>query len=559
MVPVKSTSEAARAERMAGRLHTRRRPGPRSAHVCDGTRGSLRCGTTLRAERGNGLGCATLRAVVRSGAFVTGLLVTSALCVSRGAVADVDLGDQGQPIRTSNYTIDLYEGPVLAGARVVGLGGAYVPLAQGVAGYAFNPAAVAQRTPWSVDWFDWELDGGLTFGSSISGFDFDNSGDAGFTDSAALFVNGGGGLQFGAVGVGAYIDVQQYSVGSLADDQGDLDVNVIRALLVAGYSLFHGQLSIGLGLSANQVGLTDPDVDSGNADIANVAGFAGHLGVTWAPAVLPLRIGASLRLSPQASFDESKPKGAEEDAEGNFVSRGYYLPRTISLPSEVQVGVAWQFFRPLNFYWVNPKLERWSAENIARRDIDAERKRRDEQRRVALEGAAVAGRDGDALEERLDASEQRARHAEDEVLSRARAVDRLRRRLPYKSMPREKLLVSAALKVTTITTNGVGLESFLTQVVARSGEDVSWSPRLGVESEVWPRYLVLRAGTYYEPTRFRAPADARIHGTGGLDIRIPIEWSVFGLFDDDNTFRVGGAVDLSARYFGWGVSAGVWR
>ena len=73
------------------------------------------------------------------------------------------------------------------------------------------------------------------------------------------------------------------------------------------------------------------------------------------------------------------------------------------------------------------------------------------------------------------------------------------------------------------------------------------------------RWLVVRAGSYYEPTRFREPAGPRIHGTGGFDVHIPIVWSLFGLLDDDTSFRVGGAVDGAARYFGWAVSAGIWR
>jgi hypothetical protein len=80
-----------------------------------------------------------------------------------------------------------------------------------------------------------------------------------------------------------------------------------------------------------------------------------------------------------------------------------------------------------------------------------------------------------------------------------------------------------------------------------------------VEGEAIPGYLVLRGGTYYEPSRFRDPAGPRVHGTFGLDVRIPIVWSVFGLLEDDNTFRVGGAIDGALRYFGWGVSAGIWR
>ena len=44
--------------------------------------------------------------------------------------------------------------------------------------------------------------------------------------------------------------------------------------------------------------------------------------------------------------------------------------------------------------------------------------------------------------------------------------------------------------------------TLLRQEVARSGEEWSFSPRFGVETEALPNWLVLRAGTYYEPTRF---------------------------------------------------------
>jgi hypothetical protein len=53
------------------------------------------------------------------------------------------------------------------------------------------------------------------------------------------------------------------------------------------------------------------------------------------------------------------------------------------------------------------------------------------------------------------------------------------------------------------------------------------SPRLGLESEVIPHILRLRAGSYYEPARTQ-DMQGRVHGTGGLDVRL-FKWSVFGL------------------------------
>jgi hypothetical protein len=68
----------------------------------------------------------------------------------------------------------------------------------------------------------------------------------------------------------------------------------------------------------------------------------------------------------------------------------------------------------------------------------------------------------------------------------------------------------------------------------------------------------LRAGTYLEPTRFDT-SSPRPHATAGFDVHVPVAWSLFGLFDDDTTFRVGGALDSAERYFAWTASLGIWR
>jgi hypothetical protein len=106
--------------------------------------------------------------------------------------------------------------------------------------------------------------------------------------------------------------------------------------------------------------------------------------------------------------------------------------------------------------------------------------------------------------------------------------------------------------------NGVGVESFFSQAVERSGRRTSWSPRLGVEGEPLADGLLLRAGTYLEPTRFDT-SSPRLHSTAGFDVHVPVAWSAFGLFDDDTTFRVGGALDSAERYFAWTASLGIWR
>jgi hypothetical protein len=478
------------------------------------------------------------------------------------AHADGPLGADGDPIETSQYTIDVHQGPVLAGSRVLGLAGAYAAIAEGVAGYSYNPASVAVRVPWSVDWFDWDVDGGFTLPASVTDFDFDNNGDQSYANSAAFFINGGFGLHFGDFAIGLHVDWQAYQVDSQVADER-IFVNVVRPMIVTGYSFLDGELVAGLGFSFPNVAFSQEGTGE-ERKIAGVQGTSLHVGALWAPAYAPIRIGASTRLSPPASwtpdsFPECNPPECVEQ-DGDFISAGYYLPRTISLPTEVRAGIAVQLFRPFNVPFVNPHDQTLHYERV-KAEIAREQEARRQEHWERLGQARAKGLYGDAieqLEEQHEQQEEQAEEAESERLAAAAEQDRQLRLMGYRGLDREKLLISAGMKLTTITTDGVGLESFLSQTVERSGELVTVQPELGVEGEVIPGYLVLRTGGYLEPSRFAA-GSSRLHGTGGMDVRIPIEWSVFGLLDDDTTFRVSGAVDGSIRYFGWGVGAGLWH
>lgn len=413
------------------------------------------------------------------------------------------LAPDGAAIDSSDYTLDFYEGPILASSRIIGLGGSFAPLTEGVVGYRHNPAAVAMRVPWSKSWVDWELDGSITSPSSITNTDFDNNGDGAFATNAASFVRVGAGLQFGPWGLGIHADVSSFDLEARANEGSDMAVSLLRGGVVAGRSFFDGQLVFGLGFGVHAV---DFEVIGGEeGTLASVAGADVQLGGMWAPEAIPIRLGVSARL-PLTDEESDTPEGIPADASGNYVVEGYYIPRKITAPIELQGAIAMQLLRPLNTRWQNPRLRAHTESSLARRDANA--------------AAALAN--------------------EAAIRSRGR------------------LLLSAGLQVTLPTRDGLGVESFMRQVVERSGRSVSLSPRLGVEGEPIPNYLILRGGTYLEPTRFAA-SSPRLHGTAGLDVHIPVPWSVFGLFRDDTTFRVGGAVDSAARYFGWTVSAGVWH
>jgi hypothetical protein len=127
---------------------------------------------------------------------------------------------QGADLTTNDYNIDLYQGPVLASTRVIGLAGAYVAIAEGTDGLNQNPASPAVRVPYSFDHFDFDLGLGLSYPSVLRNTDFFNTGEdraevIATRDQDILFLNLAGSFQFGSWGFGLSTELQQYPGGGL--------------------------------------------------------------------------------------------------------------------------------------------------------------------------------------------------------------------------------------------------------------------------------------------------------------------------------------------------------
>ena len=467
---------------------------------------------------------ARFRSKRKARALAAGLLLCLA---SADARAGGPLGPQGAPIQTSNYTLDLFQGPVLASSRVTGMGGAYAGLAEGAEGIPFNAAAASQRYGYSTTRTDWELTGGITFPASVASTDFDNNGHTGFGYRNFVWATGGGFLQHDHWGFGAMVSAQSYSLGrppALAldgTDIKDLTIRVFKVDAVASYGFLDDQLHIGGGLrgavftAVNTSGFT-----SGLEQLLlGTYGIGAQGGALWRPRHLPLRLGATIR-SPVIGTITSSPNVMRDPMTGDHVVGRFYLPSGVDLPWEAEWGVAVQLGpRPLNIQWVDEdKLD----------DPEIEEERRT-----------------------IPATPKVQAHVEP-TYKTARRI--LRKR--YRAVPREKVLLSFSMLVTGPTRGAVGVESMLTQVIDRSGERTSVTLRGGTEVEVVPNRLQLRAGSYMEPTRFRE-SSARLHATTGFELRV-VDWSLFGIFPEDNAFRISGAVDFSREYFGWSLGLGSW-
>ena len=326
-----------------------------------------------RSVRGEGaLGGADFS---KAWAFVAAGLV---LLWSLEAKAGGPLGPQGAQVQTSQYTVDLFQGPVLASSRITALGGAYTAIAEGTEGIPFNPAAASLRPPYSTTRDDYDLTAGLTLPASVTGTDFDNNGKVGFTYDKFFWLTFGGLLQHDRLGFGMAAAFQQYELGvpgtpvplpNSDEVIASVTARLIRLDPVMSYGFLEDQLHLGAGLrftgfyGIGNTGLVGGTVANERLLInSNTAGV--QAGALWAPHDLPLRVGGAAR-SPQIPMlnDEGR---ITANADGDRVVGNVFLPQRVELPWEVEAGVAVQVWkRPFNIPWHDeakvPKedTERW--------------------------------------------------------------------------------------------------------------------------------------------------------------------------------------------------------
>lgn len=453
-------------------------------------------------------------------------LVAALSLATPSARAAGPLPPDGEAITTSNYAVDLSPGAVLASTRVTGLSGAYPAIADGADGHIQNPASTAVRLPWSVDHFDYDWGFGITFPGSLANSDFFNSGRGRTRVSGGsedfVFLRLAGQLQFGEWGFGATVEGQRYELQRAGgSDLEGIEASVGTTHLLMGKNFFDYQLVVGAGLRALALTVEEVSGNGQTRDLFTTQGAGFVAGALWKPNDEMYRLGIAFRSQVDSSADPNSR--ISPDANGDLFIPGpdpLYLPKRVVAPWDLNAGLALMFGnRPFNRRFIHP-----------------------DERTAKLRRAGAATRtasdDGD---EALEAAEERARQ---------QLVQR------WLDTPRFYVLVTMSLLVTGAVDEAVGVESFLERRVQRKGLAPVVSPRLGVESEVVPHWLVLRAGTYGEPARLEGAAD-RLHATMGFDAKL-FEWDVFGAFEEWTAWRASGTLDVARDYLGWSLGAGFW-
>jgi hypothetical protein len=470
--------------------------------------------------------------------------------------ARAQLPADDEPIKTNHYGIDLYQGPVLASTRVIGLAGAFVAIGEGIEGDTQNPAAPAVRVPWSNAHFDYDLGFGVTFPASIKNSDFFNSGKRTDlpkgTTGGFVFLNFAGNVQLGKWGFGITSDLQEYALNGASNVTQPNSDQVVAQITVTHFQLARafadGQIIAGVGDRVATLAVQHQNaITSNQQDLFSTVGNGYEFGFLLRPNGEQFRIGGAYR-----SEVNSRASGSTVPEPVNDLS----LPERVTVPWDLDLGMAIQLGqRPLNPRWVDPVVELERIKRFLRwRQLERERYRRFELARVA----SIHG-DVSARARALDVELGTEAVLDEATLSRAENEEDAAIRRRVLSMERFHVLIVSSLVVSGTAREAVGVESFLERTTQRSGTALSYSPRIALETETVPNWLRLRAGSYLEPSRFPNNRDgARVHGTLGFDQKL-FPWTAFGLFHDGTQWRAGGSLDAARNYFGWSVGIGVWH
>lgn len=449
------------------------------------------------------------------------------------------------PVITDNrYTLQFHQGPVTTATRIIGLGGAYAALAEYTEGVYANSAASAVRVPWSVSRFDYDLSPSITVPGAFQNTDFENRGRVGTTNRFDNSLNVGFGFQaqYGAFGATLALDYNSFDLREAGARTRSGQIGLHRGITSIGYALLEGQLLVGVGLRGAFLGVADGIPNFGSV------GVGGHFGGIYAPAGLPLRLGASYR----DAVEVTKIRGVETRADGAEVAVGRILPDRAVLPWEVQLGLMLGLGGyPGNNKWIDPDDD----EAPLRARLESARLERAAAYSQQVSSAEPGARG--ALLARLEAEERALRAQEDATLRQNFRWLERKRAARWESWSRRGVMLVGDLLLTGPSSRpSIGIEDFLDQRVVPFGQTLTVSPRLGVETELVPHYVKVRTGTYVEPSRFEEGAP-RQHFTAGVDFRLFV-FNPLGLLSAA-PMRLRLVADVAPRYTNYGFALGTWH
>lgn len=392
---------------------------------------------------------------------------------------------RGQESTDETKTIDTGRGTIRGSTRLIGLGGAFVAIADDTEGVAINPASAAVRLPYSWDAFNFSFGISLSIATWLPKNDVYNVPRSSGSSGGSLFGSFAILTNYRHAGFGLAAEAEQNVASQQAAQQGvttklTANFGLVRPAIAYGY--FDGQLQLGAGLRV--LGFS---FGGNRGSVPLTAGIGYTAGFIVKPTGQQYRVGAAIE----------QPINAEVASDDGSAATIVHVPWTASL------GFAYQFGRrKLNRKFV-------TASDRARQH--------------------TAGREPSREQEKAAA----------EVLFQEYQADQTW----YLLLSTELALIQGIGDVS------VGGAAALHRTLV--------SPRLGIETEVVPRWLRLRAGSYLELATTEQ-GHSRMHGTGGVDIKL-FEWSAFGLVGPFDYWQLSLAADGARSYLNTSFSIGFWH
>lgn len=382
------------------------------------------------------------------------------------------------------HTIDTVRGTIQGSTRFIGLGGAFVALAEDTEGVPINPASVAVRLPYSWDAFSYGFGVDFSVGTWLPKNDVYNVPE----DTEAE----NNGTLFGSLA--AIVNVRHFGVGLSAEaEQNDVSTRTQGVSkdrtgsfglvhLDAAYGYFEGQLLLGAGLRV--VGMSFDGNDGGSLLTAGVGYKAGFI---IKPTGTNFRLGVAIQ----------QPINAELEGEAGEEPTAVHIPWTASAGLAIQLSG-----RELNRPFITV---------------------------------------GDRVEQNTRGREETD---DDEEIAEKQLFDEYQKdQTFYLLLTSEVALLQGPRDVPL--GNDVPIDRPLI------------SPRVGLETEVVPRWVRVRGGSYIE-LPVTEGGDARMHGTVGADIKL-FPFSAFGLIGPFDWWQFSFAADMAENYLNTGFSVGIWH
>ncbi|HEU5073701.1 MAG TPA: hypothetical protein VFU02_06000 [Polyangiaceae bacterium] len=382
-------------------------------------------------------------------------------------------------------TIDTVRGTIQGSTRFIGLGGAFVAIAEDTEGVPINPASAAVRLPYSWDAFSYGFGIDFSVGTWLPENDIYNAPEnPDVEQNGTLFGSLAALINYRHAGFGLSAEAEQNNVSQRAQGvSSDRTGNFGLVHLDAAYGYFEGQLLLGAGLRV--VGVSFDGNDGGSLLTAGVGYTAGFI---VKPTGAHFRFGIAIE----------QPINAELERGGNAEPTTVHIPWTAAAGLAIQLGS-----RDLNRPFV-------TVGDRARRN--------------------TRGREPTDEDEEQAAQELFNEYQKDQTWS---------------------LLLTTELAVLQGPRD-----------VPFGDDDVPidrplFSPRVGLETDVVPRWVRLRGGSYLElpVTEGGGP---RLHGTVGGDIKL-FPFSVFGLVEPFNWWKFSFAADGAKNYLNTAFSIGIWH